>query len=342
MVSPYLALLFALSCAGCSAAASDEEEGASAQPATDTAVATPLGARRLAPEALGQDGRITFSPGFSPDGQTMYFTRADCELIWECPQLLYRSQRTASGWSPAERVQLPQAEARAEWPSVSPDGSTLYFSWAPDRPRHAGENVYEDFDLFALSLSDAGAEPVALDNPDISRIRGGRIRQTRFVNNETAPVLTRGGDLYFWSERLDGVGLRDIYVARGNGSGGFAAPIPVPGDINTAGENDGSWVTADGRVMLLSTDVVEGEGGADIFVSVLCEGEWSAPRNLGPEINTPDAEFAARITPDGESVVFTSSRPTEAGGESGLYQVWTMPVAEIPVLREVLGEARAN
>lgn len=336
MLPPYLALFLALTCSGCAAASDGNAEETANPPAADAVAAQPIGAQRLAPSALGQDGRITFSPGFSPDGQTMYFTRADCELIWECPQLLYRSDRTAEGWSPAERVALPQAEARAEWPSVSPDGSTLYFSWAPDRDRHAGQDVYEDFDLFSLSLGEPGAEPIALDDPDLSRVRGGRIRQTRFVNNETAPVLTTDGDLYFWSERLDGVGLRDVYVARSNGRGGFAAPQPVPGAVNTAGENDGSWVTPDGRVMLLTTDAIAGEGGADVFVSVLRDGEWTRPQNLGPQINTADAEFAARITPDGESVVFTSSRPVEQGGESGLYQVWTIPVAEVPVLRDVL------
>lgn len=296
----------------------------------------PGGPVLFAPDALGQHGRITFSPGFSPDGGTLYFTRADCQRIWNCPQLLYSSRKVAGTWQPAQRVALPQSEARAEWPSVSPDGSRLFFSWAPNRARHDGAEVYEDFDLFTLDLTRQGAQPVALDEPDINRVRGGRIRTLRFVNNETAPVLTRSGDLYFWTERLDGVGLRDIYVARSDGKGGFQSPRPLPAPINSSGEDDGSWVSANGRIMLASFDRFGGEGGGDLFLSVREGDSWSEPLNLGPLVNSSDADFAGRITPDGKHLVFTSDRPVRAGEASGLFQVWTIPVSEVPVLRDAL------
>lgn len=293
----------------------------------------------FAPGELGQSGRITLSPTFTPDGDTIYFAQADCLQIWNCPQLLMRSARTANGWSKPELVDLPQ-QARVDWPSVSPDGQTLYFSWAPERARHEGENVYEDFDLFRLDLADPQAVPEAIDQPDINRIRGGAIRKTRFVNNETAPVLTNDGDLYFWSERLDGAGLRDIYVARGDGSGGFQRPELLPAPINDDGENDGSWVSPDGRLMLLTTSKRGSTGPANLSVSVLEDGEWSAPRKLGSAINSCYSDFAGRITPDGKMVVFTSNRPV-GDGAPGLYQVWQVPVAAIPELVEAIAAARS-
>lgn len=307
-----------------------------AEPAADSPghAATPTGASLFAPEDLRQSGRITLSPAFTPDGNTIYFAQADCERIWNCPQLLMRSTRTPLGWSRPREVALPQ-RARVDWPSVSPDGRTLYFSWAPTRERHSGENVYEDFDLFRLDLTDTGALPQAIDDPDINRIRGGAIRKTRFVNNETAPVLTQAGDLYFWSERLDGAGLRDIYVARNNGAGGFERPEILPAPINNDGENDGSWVSADGHLMLLTTTARGSNAPANLHVSTLEDGRWSTPRPLGASVNTRFSEFAGRITPDGKTLVFTSDRPV-AGGDAGLLQVWQIAVAQVPELVEAI------
>lgn len=302
-----------------------------------TAPTSSSGATLFAPEDLQQSGRITLSPAFAPDGNTIYFAQADCERIWNCPQLLMRSERTASGWSRPREVALPQ-RARVDWPSVSPDGRTLFFSWAPTRDRHAGEDVYEDFDLFRLDLTDRDALPQAIDEPDINRIRGGAIRKTRFVNNETAPVLTRNGDLYFWSERLDGAGLRDIYVARSDGSGGFERPEVLPAPINNDGENDGSWVSADGRLMLLTTTGRGSSAPANMHVSTLENGTWSTPRPLGASVNTRFSEFAGRITPDCKTLVFTSDRPVK-GGEAGLLQVWQIAVAEVPELVEAIEKA---
>lgn len=296
------------------------------------------GATLFAPDDLRQSGRITLSPAFSPDGKTIYFAQADCERIWNCPQLLMTSSRTATGWTRPQLVELPQ-QARVDWPSLSPDGSTLYFSWATERERHAGNDVYEDFDLFRLDLTDANAVPEAIDEPDINRIRGGSIRKTRFVNNETAPVVTRDGDLYFWSERLDGAGLRDIYVARSNGSGGFLRPEILPAPINNDGENDGSWVSPDGRLMLLTTSQRGSQEPANLHVSTFENGAWSTPQMLGNAVNSRFSEFAGRITPDGKMLIFNSDRPVD-GGEAGLLQVWQVPVAEVPELVAAIDRVR--
>ncbi|GMN04204.1 hypothetical protein [Erythrobacter sp. MTPC3] len=288
------------------------------------------GASLFAYEDLRQSGRITLSPAFSHDGNTIYFAQADCERIWNCPQLLMRSSRTKTGWSQPQAVKLPQ-KARVDWPSVSPDGSTLYFSWAAQRDRHAGEDVYEDFDLFKLDLTDPLTVPEAIDEPDINRIRGGSIRKTRFVNNETAPVVTRDRDLYFWTERLDGAGLRDIYVARSDGAGGFLRPEILPAPINNDGENDGAWVAPGGRLMLLTTSERGSTAPANLHVSTFENGSWTTPRMLGHTVNSDYSEFAGRITPDGKTLVFTSDRPAY-DGEAGLLHVWQVPVAEVPVL----------
>jgi Tol biopolymer transport system component len=289
------------------------------------------GPRRLAPDALGQDGRITLSPGFAPDGKTMYFAQSECAPIWECPQRLKRSRLGPDGWSRPELVPLP-LQGRVDWPSVSPDGRTLLFSWSAPQPRYDGLDIYEDFDLYTLDLTTQDAVPIAIEGADINRPRAGAVRKLRFVHNETAPVLTTRGDLYFWTERCDGIGERDVYIAPADGEGGFLTARPLPAPVNSAGRDDGSWVNPDGNLLLLSYDDRGGEGSTDLFVSRRREGAWSDPVNLGPTVNSPYADFAARLTPDGTALVFSSLRPTTPGGNASPSQVWTIPTAQIPEL----------
>ncbi|MCK0127152.1 hypothetical protein [Erythrobacter sp. F6033] len=295
---------------------------------------TYAGPQLFAPTDLKQAGRITFSPTFSADGEVIYFPQARCKRIWQCPQELMRSNRTDTGWSEPEFVAQTRGD-RVEWPSFSPDGKELLFSWATDRPRHRGANVDVDFDLYRLNLGDPKAIPQPIDDPDINRIRGGKVRTLRFVHNETGPSLTKAGDLYFWTERLDGVGRRDVYLAKADGNGGFMKARPLSAPINTEGNDALGWVHPEGRLMLLSYGDRGGEGGGDIFVSTLEAGQWSEPRNLGTPVNSSAEEFAARLTPDGRHIVFTSSRYARPG-DDGVFQVWHTPVSEVPELVKAL------
>jgi hypothetical protein len=281
--------------------------------------------QRFFPEALQQDGKITLSPGFSPDGKTIYFAQSECTPIWECPQRLKTAQLTADGWSTPELVQLP-VDARTDWPAVTPDGNTLVFSWSAPREDYQNLDVIENFDLYTLDLTKSGSVPVPIYGADINRPRAGEIKSRRYFHNESYSSVTAAGDLYFMTERIDGFGERDIYVAKAGDDGRYQTAVPLPEPINSKQRDDGVWVDSSGTVMLLTYPNRGGQGGADLFISILRNGEWIEPRNLGPQINSPFADFAGRLTPDKKSLVFTSDRPFPSQ-EEGLLQVW---VADLP------------
>ena len=285
-------------------------------------------------DALEQDGKITLSPGFSPDGETMYFAQSECYPIWECPQRLKVSNWTGETWSAPKLVLLP-AEGRVDDPSVTPDGETLLFSWSAPQARHAGMDVYENFDLYSLDLTDPAAVPEVFDTADINRLRAGKVKKLRYVNNETAPSVTVDGDLYFWAERLDGLGERDVYLAKADGQGGFDEARPLPAPINSTGRDDGVWVHPNGNLMLITYSDRGGVGGADLFASVKRDGVWIEPIHLGPAVNSSRNDFAGRITPDGKTLVFTSNR----AGPNELYGLWSIPLDDVPPLRELYEEA---
>ncbi|MEM8617323.1 MAG: hypothetical protein AAGF20_10350 [Pseudomonadota bacterium] len=297
---------------------------------SDTAGPQP---QRFAPGVISLDGQVTLSPSFTPDGQTAYFTRAACPLIWQCPQRLYRSEYVDGAWQPAKLV--PGLGAfRVDWPSVSPDGKTLIFSWTKPRAVYQGLGIIENFDLFTLDLSDPEARPVAIEGGDINRPRADALKTRRAFHVQSAGTLTSNGDLYFWDERLDAIGERDVFIARKDSAGGYQKAEPLPGPINSSGRDQLGWINPSGTVMLLAYPDRGGEGEDDIFISRRSGKTWSPPQPLGPLVNPPFYDAAARFTPDGEYLVFTSNRPF-AGRRKGLLQVWqvaTAPLVDAGVL----------
>jgi len=284
--------------------------------------------QRFYPEVFEPEDRMTLTPGFSPDGQTLYFSQTDCLPIWECPQRLKYSKWNGETWSKPQRVSLPM-EARVDYPSVTPDGRYLLFSWQAPRQDLPGYNLDGNFDLWRLDLLTPDAQPEPLIGPDLARLRAGEVRTLRFVNNETAPNLTQDGNLYFWSERLDAIGERDIFIARNDGAGGFMPPQPLPEPINSPARDDGAWVSADGKTMLITYSNRGGCGGSDLFISRLNDkGVWETPKNLGCKINSSADEWAGVIMPDKENIVFVSNRE-DGVLKSPTYQLWTVPYSQI-------------
>ncbi|MEO0880459.1 MAG: hypothetical protein AAFY22_12205 [Pseudomonadota bacterium] len=325
-IMPLAAALFLSS----TALAACAPPGGARQPAISTPhasgqeAAQPGAPTRFFPAVFKPEGRITLTPGFSPDGTVMYFAQTECAPIWECPQRLKRSVRTETGWSAPDRVALPadpRIEARVDSPSVTPDGAALLFSWSAPRPDQTGPSVSENFDLWRLDLTDRQATPTLLTGPDLNRIREGAVKSLRFVNNETAPNLTVDGDLYFWSERLDATGERDVFLARADGAGGFLKPEPLPAPINSPDRDDGAWVSPDGALMLITYANRGGCGGNDLYIARRINGAWSAPKNLGCKINSPYDEYAASIIPGTTTIVFPSDRPTPENGDRSV-QLW--------------------
>lgn len=64
----------------------------------------------------------------------------------------------------------------------------------------------------------------------------------------------------------------------------------------------------DGKVMILAVDRDDTHGGRDLYVSRFeGNGFWSAPKNMGPMINTPGIELSPFLASDGVSLYFSST-----------------------------------
>lgn len=74
-------------------------------------------------------------------------------------------------------------------------------------------------------------------------------------------------------------------------------------------------ITPDGKTIYFASDRLGGHGGLDIYrTTLLANGTWSVPVNLGPEINTKANEDAPFIHPDQKTLFFTSDGHNSMGG----------------------------
>ncbi len=74
-------------------------------------------------------------------------------------------------------------------------------------------------------------------------------------------------------------------------------------------------ITPDGKTIYFASDRISGQGGLDIYkTTLLANGTWSPPVNLGPEVNTKANEDAPFIHPDQKTLFFTSDGGNTMGG----------------------------
>jgi Tol biopolymer transport system component len=99
-------------------------------------------------------------------------------------------------------------------------------------------------------------------------------------------------------------GQLDIWERHREGKS-WSKPAPAP--FNTDGEDFDPAFSPDGRQIYFHSDRPGGLGGTDIYVVALdpATGAFSAPRNLGPNVNSKGAEWAPTPTKDGR-LIFAS------------------------------------
>jgi hypothetical protein len=115
---------------------------------------------------------------------------------------------------------------------------------------------------------------------------------------EQTPTLSPDRlSLYFQSDRPDGLGIIDIWVARRDCPDcAWGAPQNLGSLINGAGADFAPNLSNDGHLLFFSSNRAGGAGGNDIWVSRRDNTDddfaWGPPTNLGPDVNTATADQA--------------------------------------------------
>jgi hypothetical protein len=95
-------------------------------------------------------------------------------------------------------------------------------------------------------------------------------------------------------------------------------------------ENRGPTISADGLVLIFSSDRDPGEGRLDLWMTrrSTIDGPWSEPVNLGPTINIYKSEYAPEISADGRTLLFCAFRDS-GYGDFDIWQVSIDPVVDL-------------
>jgi outer membrane protein OmpA-like peptidoglycan-associated protein len=204
-------------------------------------------------------------------------------------------------------------EVSEYYPTVTIDGNKLIFT---RRVNHINEDFYES-DRVDGHWSQAKSLP-------------GNINTNM---NEGAQNISQDGQwlIFTGCNFPDGLGSCDLYISYLTPDG-WSTPENLGETINTESWESAPSLSPDKRDLYFTSNRPGGYGGNDIYISHrMPNGQWTAPENLGPEINTAGNESAPFIHADNQSLYFTSNGHPGYGGDDlfvsrkGLKGVWGKP-----------------
>jgi len=136
-------------------------------------------------------------------------------------------------------------------------------------------------------------------------------------HRETSASITKDGkQIFFTSDRPGGYGGLDIWTSRKISDGSWSKPENLGDAVNTKGNEEGVFISADGNTIYFSSDGMKGFGGYDIYVSYKNQfGTWAKAINLGYPINSVGDDIF--FTPDDNNTTayFSSYRYGSKGAD---------------------------
>lgn len=129
---------------------------------------------------------------------------------------------------------------------------------------------------------------------------------------ETSPCIYPDGHAILYASNQGG--KWKIYELPVLDSTTFGVSKPVESlnrYLDSAGRISGIFISYDGNFLLLSAKLKNSLGGMDIYQFDFRDGQWTAPQNLGPEINSTDDEECPSMNSLSNIIYFTRKASTD-------------------------------
>ncbi len=254
------------------------------------------------------------SPVLHPNGQELYFTRANDSLnvggkkdegdIW------VSKLEEDNVWSPPKNAGLslnnPFFNAVI---GFTPDGKIMFLHHRypiDSKPPKTQGISYSEFKNGKWGFP----KPVTI----------------KYFKNESkhqSGSLSANGEILLLSMKsYSSRGHEDIYVSFWDGNK-FTLPKNLGSVINTEGEEMTPTLAPDNRTLFFSSNGHPGKGGRDIFKSYRLDStwtNWTVPENV-EAINTKGVELSFIISPDMKWSIYTSTLNSDGYGDLNFYQL---------------------
>jgi outer membrane protein OmpA-like peptidoglycan-associated protein len=227
----------------------------------------------------------------------LYSQKGQIQLI---PNLIYRSAKENLG-------RAINTKYDEKCPIISPDGKTLFFSRGTD-PLNIGGSKKPNQDVWFSTIQENGnwgqaqnlGEPI--NNDDDNGI------SSTFPDNNSLLIF----GTYEKNGKRKGNG---ISISKRTNTGWS---LPQNQYINNFYHQEGPlgfYLCNDKKTLLMSIYAKDTKGKNDIYVSFLLEDKtWSAPKNIGPVINTSEIEGVPFMSSDNKTIFFASKGHPGYGG----------------------------
>jgi outer membrane protein OmpA-like peptidoglycan-associated protein len=235
------------------------------------------------PEPLNKALSQTY-PVLTADLQTLIFTKNNGD------EDLVVSEKQPQGWTPpkslSDKINTNFSEGTC---TISADGRTLIFTACHRKTNFGKCDLY-----LSRKVGRAWSAPVNL---------GPTINASTW---QSQPSLSADGTrLYFSSDRVGGVGGKDIWMTTSHTGDVWSNPVNLGPTINTEFDEISPFIHANGVTLFFASDGWPSVGGFDMFVSKNTQQIWSNPQNLGFPLNDFADQMGFFITPDCQQAFYS-------------------------------------
>jgi hypothetical protein len=281
------------------------------------------------PENLGPPINTSYADAttcISADGLSLYFSSdrpGGIDGSWD----LYVTTKISTDheWGPAVNLGAIVNSPKDDWaPSITANGLSLFF--VSDRPGSTGGG-----DLWVTtraSVSEPWGEPTNL---------GQTVNSSEW---DSHPSISADGLSLFFGSTREKVGTSHpeycyIYMtSRPTTSDSWGTPVRLGPTVNPGLQYDSDYpsISADGRVLFFASNLPGRIGEWDLWITrrATKDDDWGPPVNLGPKVNSAFNELWPQISPDGQTLYFSSERPGGLGGSNGnIWQAAIIPIVDL-------------